>query len=145
MLLFYVFIPEVTIKTSRDRWRKKMRFNYKAIDHVQVAAPAGSEDTARRFYQEILGFEEVEKPELLKKNGGVWFTSGVCDIHIGIEDPFTPARKAHPAFEVDNIREFKKHLSEKEIKFVEDDRIPGVKRFHLHDPFGNRIEIVEKA
>ncbi|SFA71595.1 MULTISPECIES: VOC family protein [unclassified Bacillus (in: firmicutes)] len=122
-----------------------MSFFYKAIDHVQLAAPKGSEDLARDFYQNILGFEEVEKPELLKKNGGVWFSSGVCHVHIGIDDPFTPAKKAHPAFEVNDIEAFKKHLALKKVTFVEDDRIPGVKRFHVFDPFGNRIEIVQKV
>lgn len=122
-----------------------MLFTYKAIDHVQLAAPVGSENKAREFYQDILGLTEVEKPEQLMKSGGVWFTGGACDIHIGIEEPFTPARKAHPAFEVENIEGFKKHLAEKEVPFVEDDRIPGVKRFHFNDPFGNRIEIVEKV
>jgi catechol 2,3-dioxygenase-like lactoylglutathione lyase family enzyme len=122
-----------------------MLFTYKAIDHVQLAAPKGSEDTARKFYQEILGLSEVEKPEQLKKSGGVWFTSGICDIHIGIEEPFVPARKAHPALEVENIEGFLQHLSEKMIPFVEDNRIPGVKRFHINDPFGNRIEILEKV
>lgn len=122
-----------------------MLFTYKAIDHVQLAAPGGSENKARKFYQDILGLIEVEKPEQLKKSSGVWFTSGACNIHIGIEEPFIPARKAHPAFEVENIEGFKQHLSEKGIPFVEDNRIPGVNRFHFNDPFGNRIEIVEKA
>ena len=120
-----------------------MPFIFKSIDHIQLAAPKGSEDTARKFFKNILGFEEVEKPEELKKRGGVWFEFGNYQIHIGIEEPFYPAKKAHPAFEIENIEELKKHLVTNGIDVMEDDKLPGAKRFYISDPFGNRMELLE--
>jgi catechol 2,3-dioxygenase-like lactoylglutathione lyase family enzyme len=120
-----------------------MPFIFKSIDHIQLAAPKGSEDTARKFFKNILGFDEVEKPEELKKRGGVWFEVGNYQIHIGIEEPFYPAKKAHPAFEIENIEELKKHLVTNGIDVIEDDKLPGAKRFYISDPFGNRMELLE--
>ena len=120
-----------------------MAFQYEVIDHVQLAAPKGSEDDARAFYQQILGFEEVQKPALLQKNGGAWFQAGSVQIHIGIEDPFTSAKKAHPAIRVKNIESLKVHLANQHIDFKIDDKLPGVDRFYVEDPFGNRIEFLE--
>lgn len=121
-----------------------MSFNFHAIDHVQLAAPKDSEDIARGFFKDILGFDEIEKPEALKKNGGVWFASGDLQLHIGIEEPFVPAKKAHPAFEVHNIKALKKHLLANDITVTEDDKLPGASRFYISDPFGNRIELLER-
>ncbi|MBS4218251.1 VOC family protein [Bacillus sp. FJAT-49711] len=120
-----------------------MAYTFKAIDHIQLAAPKGSEEEARRFFKGILGFEEIEKPEALKKNGGVWFAYGNVQLHIGIEDPFSATKKAHPAFEVEKIEELKQHLLEHEVEIIEDNKLPGAKRFYVADPFGNRIEILE--
>ncbi|PLR95108.1 VOC family protein [Bacillus sp. T33-2] len=120
-----------------------MEFSFKAIDHIQLAAPKGSEDMAREFFGNTLGFAEIEKPEELKKRGGVWFGIGKVQIHIGIEEPFIQARKAHPAFEVENIKALMKHLKENNIEIIEDNNLPGAERFYVNDPFGNRIEILE--
>ena len=120
-----------------------MRFSFKKIHHVQLAAPKNSENAARKFFSEILGFDEVEKPEQLKKRGGVWFSFGTNQIHIGIEEPFSPAKKAHPAFEVENIEELKKHLTNNEVEYIVDKNIPGANRIYVDDPFGNRIEFLE--
>lgn len=120
-----------------------MEFKFKAIDHVQLAAPKGSENQARRFFGEVLGFAEIEKPAELKKRGGAWFQYGNCQIHIGIEESFIPARKAHPAFEIENIEALKQHLSSSGIDFNEDDMLPGANRIYVNDPFGNRIELLE--
>ncbi|MFS0888835.1 VOC family protein [Peribacillus frigoritolerans] len=120
-----------------------MPFIFKSIDHIQLAAPKGSEEAARKFFKNILGFDEVEKPEELKKRGGVWFEFGNYQIHIGIEEPFYPAKKAHPAFEIENIEELKKHLVTNGIDVIEDDKLPGAKRFYISDPFGNRMELLE--
>ncbi|MGN7396806.1 VOC family protein [Peribacillus frigoritolerans] len=120
-----------------------MPYIFKSIDHIQLAAPKGSEDTARKFFKNILGFEEVEKPEELKKRGGVWFEFGNYQIHIGIEEPFYPAKKAHPAFEIENIEELRKHLVTNGIDVMDDDKLPGAKRFYISDPFGNRMELLE--
>ncbi|TFB14256.1 glyoxalase [Filobacillus milosensis] len=120
-----------------------MAFTFKQIDHVQLAAPRGSEDEARNFFMNGLGFTEAEKPEALKKNGGVWFEIGDIQVHVGIEDPFTPARKAHPALEINGLNELMKHLDDQQIEYKKDDKLPGAERIYVHDPFGNRIEILE--
>ncbi|MGE7835294.1 VOC family protein [Viridibacillus arvi] len=120
-----------------------MSFVFKSIAHIQLAAPKGSEDEAKRFFGDILGFREIEKPELLRKRGGVWFEFANYQIHIGIEEPFSPAKKAHPAFEIENIEALKSHLSKNEIKFIVDEDLPGANRIYINDPFGNRIEVLE--
>ncbi|WP_391206546.1 VOC family protein [Psychrobacillus sp. L4] len=120
-----------------------MSFIFKSIDHIQLAAPKGSEAVARIFFGEVLGFQEIEKPETLRKNGGVWFQFNNYQIHIGIEEPFAPAKKAHPAFEVENLEALKMHLTNNEVSFIGDTDLPGANRIYVHDPFGNRIEILE--
>ncbi len=120
-----------------------MSFAIKKIDHIQLAAPKGCEEAAREFFSGILGLIEVEKPGELKKRGGVWFEFGTFQLHIGVEEPFSPAKKAHPAFVVENIEELKGHLRVKGVTFTEDDLLPGASRIHVHDPFGNRLELLE--
>jgi len=120
-----------------------MSFAIRKIDHIQLAAPKGCEELARDFFSGILGLTEVEKPEELKKRGGVWFEFGTFQLHIGVEEPFTPAKKAHPAFIVENLGKLKTHLKEKNVDFMEDDLLPGANRIHLNDPFGNRLEFLE--
>jgi catechol 2,3-dioxygenase-like lactoylglutathione lyase family enzyme len=120
-----------------------MGFALKGIDHVQLAAPKGSEEAARSFFAGILGMTEIEKPEKLRKRGGVWFQFGSSQLHIGIEEPFVPARKAHPAFAAENLKSLRKHLRENNTAFLEDSSLPGADRIYINDPFGNRIEILE--
>jgi catechol 2,3-dioxygenase-like lactoylglutathione lyase family enzyme len=115
----------------------------KRIDHIQLAAPIGSENEARSFFQGVLSLNEVEKPHELKKNGGVWFSNGHVHIHVGIEEPFLPAKKAHPAFEVSDIEALASHISDKGVSIQHDVRLPGAKRFYVSDPFGNRLEFLE--
>lgn len=113
------------------------------IDHVQLAAPAGCEAEARRFFGEYLGLQEIPKPDLLAKRGGVWFQCGAQQIHIGVEDPFRPAKKAHPAFIVRSLSSLRERLESYGIKVQMDTSIPGVGRFFTEDPFGNRLEFAE--
>lgn len=117
------------------------------IDHVQVAAPRSeeSEAKARAFYGDLLGMEEIEKPDSLKSNGGVWFSTGTGQLHIGLEEPFSPARKAHPALIVDDLQQLRSRLREADVSLTEAQDIPGVDRFHVHDPFGNRIELMGRS
>lgn len=117
-----------------------MTFIIKKIDHIQLAAPQGSEEKARNFYTDLLGFQEIEKPTPLKKRGGVWFAVGNQQVHIGIAEPFVPAKKAHPAFEVDNLERLKHHLSARGITLQEDENLSGAKRFYIFDP---RLEFLE--
>ncbi|MBA2332295.1 MAG: VOC family protein [Actinobacteria bacterium] len=112
------------------------------IDHVQLAGPAGCEEAARRFFGEALGLDEVEKPAELKSRGGVWFRCGDKQLHIGVEEGFTPARKAHPAFQVAGYDALLHRLRRAGIEIVEDDTIPELRRCFLSDPFGNRIELL---
>lgn len=109
-------------------------------DHVQVAIPRGGEDTARAFYAAVLGMSEQPKPAALAGRGGCWFTAGAAVLHLGVEDPFTPARKAHPAFVVTDLDALRARLEDAGHACTPADEIPGVRRFHTGDPFGNRLE-----
>lgn len=112
-----------------------------ALDHVQVAIPAGGEDAARAFYGSLLGMTEVVKPAALAGRGGCWFSAGSAVLHLGVEEPFTPARKAHPAFLVAQLDELADRLTATGDDCVRaDGEVPGMRRFHTFDPFGNRIE-----
>jgi catechol 2,3-dioxygenase-like lactoylglutathione lyase family enzyme len=113
------------------------------IDHVQVAAPRGCEAEARSFYGGLLGLEEIAKPPLLAARGGVWFRAGTQQLHIGVEPDFAPARKAHPAFAVDDLDALAAHLAASDAPLTWDDSIPNVRRFFIHDPWGNRVELVQ--
>jgi catechol 2,3-dioxygenase-like lactoylglutathione lyase family enzyme len=113
------------------------------IDHIQIAAPEGCESAARDFYGAILGLKEIEKPPLLRARGGFWFECGSQQLHIGVERDFRAARKAHPAFAVMDLDELRKTLAEHGVAIVEDDSLPGTRRFYAEDPWGNRLEFVE--
>ncbi len=110
------------------------------IDHVQVAIPAGSEDVARGFYVGRLGLTEVPKPAAMAVRGGAWFESGAVRIHVGADDPFVPARKAHPAISMIGLRAF---VLAAGLDANWNDEVEGVERCHVFDPFGNRIELIE--
>ncbi len=117
------------------------------LDHVQVAAPMrpGVEDAARAFYGELLGLPEIEKPAALQAKGGVWFSLGQGELHVGLEEQFQPVRKAHPALLVSNLAAMRVWLEEVGVQIAEAEAIPGVGRFYVHDPFGNRIELMERV
>ena len=112
------------------------------IDHVQLAAPPGSEREARLFFGQLLGLVELEKPERLAARGGVWFRVGTQQLHVGVDPGFAPARKAHPAFAVERWQELRERLATAGVEVEDDDSIPGVARCYLADPWGNRIELV---
>jgi catechol 2,3-dioxygenase-like lactoylglutathione lyase family enzyme len=113
-----------------------------AIDHVQLAMPAGEEAAARRFYGDLLGMTEIAKPPELAKRGGCWFASGSVQLHLGVEADFRPAKKAHPALRCRDYIAMTSRLRGAGIEITSDDSIPGVQRCHIHDPFGNRIELL---
>jgi catechol 2,3-dioxygenase-like lactoylglutathione lyase family enzyme len=115
------------------------------IDHVQVAAPTGCEAEARAFYGGLLGLEEIRKPEALAARGGCWFQAGTQELHVGIEEPFTPARKAHPSFVVSDLDGLASRLANEGIAVKYDDLIPATRRFETTDPFGNRLEFRQAA
>jgi catechol 2,3-dioxygenase-like lactoylglutathione lyase family enzyme len=111
------------------------------IDHVQVAAPPGCESQARAFYGELLGMEEVPKPETLPNRAGCWFRAGAQELHVGVEEPFAPARKAHPGFVVEDLAALIARLRAAGTELRPDEALPGVERCHATDPFGNRLEL----
>jgi catechol 2,3-dioxygenase-like lactoylglutathione lyase family enzyme len=115
---------------------------FDAIDHVQLAMPRGGEADARRFYSEILGLVEVPKPAALAVRGGCWFESGEVKIHLGVEDDFRPARKAHPALRCRDYAGLLARLASAGVAIRDAAEVPGVARCHIDDPFGNRIELV---
>lgn len=120
-----------------------MGFNFVGIDHVQLAAPSGCEAKARRFFGDVLGCKEIPKPDHLARRGGLWFQCGRDQVHIGVQSDFTPAKKAHPAFHVQDLRGLREHVSAQGIQPIDDEPLPGADRFYLMDPFGNRLEFLE--
>jgi catechol 2,3-dioxygenase-like lactoylglutathione lyase family enzyme len=111
-----------------------------AIDHVQVAAPAGCEEAARAYYGGLLGLEELPKPEALRPRGGCWFRAGAQELHVGVSESFAPAVKAHPGFVTADLDALRARLNAAGIATTDDDSIPGSRRFFTADPFGNRLE-----
>lgn len=118
-----------------------------ALDHVQLAAPRGCEAEARRFFGELLGLPEISKPEALRDRGGVWFGLGEQQLHIGVEDPFVPALKAHPALRVTppGLDAIAERLERAGMRVEWDNSLPGQRRFHTADPWGNRLELLCSA
>ena len=116
-----------------------------SIDHVQIAMPAGEEEKAREFYVNLLGFSEIAKPPELAKRGGAWFQSENVQLHLGVEVDFKPARKAHPAFLVDELDSLITKVQNTDYETdTSQPPLDGYKRAHVFDPFGNRIELMEK-
>ena len=117
-------------------------FSFLAIDHVQLAMPPGVESTARHFYADLLGMREIPKPAPLASRGGCWFASGSVQLHLGVEQEFRPARKAHPAIRVGGYAALLAKLKAVGVEVIDADDIPNVQRSHIFDPFGNRIELI---
>jgi catechol 2,3-dioxygenase-like lactoylglutathione lyase family enzyme len=113
-----------------------------SIDHVQLAMPVGEEWKARAFYCDLLGMREVRKPDKLMSRGGAWFQSGDVRLHLGVEENFRPARKAHPAFRCADYEALVSRLRGAGLEVQEDENVPGVRRSHIFDCFGNRIELI---
>ena len=115
------------------------------LDHVQVAMPAGREDAARSFYGTALGLREIPKPAPLAARGGVWYAIGDLQLHLGVAEDFSPAKKAHPAFRVPDAAAVAERLREAGFAVRWDSSLPGCSRFYTDDPFGNRIEILQDS
>ena len=117
------------------------------LHHVQVAAPVECEEEARRFYGQLLGLDEVEKPPLLAVRGGCWFSLGEAELHVGVEERFRPALKAHPALVVASVGALdglarSLESAGVEVRWADETEIPGQRRFFVSDPWGNRLELV---
>lgn len=116
-----------------------------SLHHVQVAAPPGSEQAARAFYCGVLEMTELDRPAALAGRGGAWFRSGAAEVHVGIEDGFTPARKAHPALLVDELDAVIARLVAAGHDVTRDGALPGYRRCYVDDPHGNRLELIQSA
>jgi len=115
------------------------------LNHVQLEAPPGCETAARAFYGTLLGLAEIAKPANLRGRGGVWFACGAQQIHIGVvAEGFAPRRKGHPALEVRDLAGWRARLVAAGIAIIEDEPLPGWQRCYIADPWGNRIELLER-
>ena len=114
------------------------------LDHVQLAMPAGQEERARAFYCVTLGLAEREKPPHLAVSGGCWFAGPGVEIHLGVEEPFRPAAKAHPALLVADLAQARIQLEREGVAFADGKPLSGYVRGDITDPFGNRIELMQK-
>jgi catechol 2,3-dioxygenase-like lactoylglutathione lyase family enzyme len=113
--------------------------------HVQLAMPQGRESEAAAFYCDVLGFEQIPKPAQLAAKGGCWFRSGPLELHLGVDEPFTPARKAHPALLANDVEQLRARLRNAGVEPIFDTQLEGHERFYVHDPFGNRLEFIATA
>jgi catechol 2,3-dioxygenase-like lactoylglutathione lyase family enzyme len=117
------------------------------IDHAQVMIPLGGEAEARRFYGELLGMREIEKPPLLRARGGLWMQAGDRQLHLGVEAPGVDraATRAHVAYGVSRFDVFRARLEAAGVAVKDGETVDGARRFELRDPFGNRVELIEKT
>lgn len=116
------------------------------IQHAQITIPKGAEETAREFYCNFLGLTEIPKPESLKTRGGFWMALGGFQIHVGTEDDVDRMKtKAHLAYEVENLKMWREKLEARNIKIADGVKIPDCERFEFRDPFGNRVEFLQKC
>jgi catechol 2,3-dioxygenase-like lactoylglutathione lyase family enzyme len=115
------------------------------LHHVQVSCPAGGEADVRRYYGDLLGLTEVDKPPVLAARGGVWFRGEGYELHVGVEEGFTPAGTAHPAFLVEGAAALADRMEAAGVEVTWDGNFPGYRRFHTRDLHGNRVEILEAA
>ncbi len=122
-----------------------MTFELGVLHHVQLAIPADGEDACRAFWGDLLGMQELEKPPALAARGGCWFRGGGLEVHLGVERPFSPARKAHPGILVRDLAGLAVILTDAGVEVTWDDEFPGHDRFYASDPFGNRLECLEPS
>ncbi|MFG2830958.1 VOC family protein [Streptomyces sp. NPDC048434] len=115
------------------------------LDHIQLAAPPGTEDALRAYYADLLGMAEIPKPPALAARGGCWFEAGTARLHLGIEADFRPSKKAHPGLRVRGIDALAARLAAAGATVTWDGHLPGHRRFYAVDPVGNRLEFLEAA
>jgi catechol 2,3-dioxygenase-like lactoylglutathione lyase family enzyme len=132
---------EWSSECANEPTRKRMKVL--GLDHVQLAMPKGQEEQARSFYGGVLGLEEIPKPAELAGRGGVWFRCGDLQLHLGVEEPFVPARKAHPGIRLSGYDAFVAKLSAAGVSVRPDTSVPLMRRSFVNDPFGNRLELVD--
>lgn len=122
-----------------------MSHTFQGLHHVQLAIPEGGEDRCREFWGDALGLAELDKPPELAARGGCWFRGDDLEVHLGVEQDFRPATKAHPGILVRGLDSLADRLTQQRVEVTWDDNFPGMRRFYAHDPFGNRLEFLEPA
>ena len=125
--------------------RQRRTVEIVGLDHVQLAMPPGEEALARLFYGGVLGLQEVRKVRAIAGRGGAWFIGPGLALHLGVEEPFRPALKAHPALQVGNLDRARRRLERHGVAVVEDHSGAGIQRVFVADPFGNRIELIDAS
>jgi catechol 2,3-dioxygenase-like lactoylglutathione lyase family enzyme len=120
-----------------------MAFTFARLHHVQLAIPAGGEEECRAFWGGVLGMDELEKPPVLAARSGCWFRGGGLEVHLGVEQDFAPARKAHPGILVADLDEVVRRLGSTGQDVAWDADFPGFRRVYAHDPFGDRLEFLQ--
>ena len=134
---------EAPAGAGRQLFFLPMRITFNRIDHVQVCIPPGEEGRAREFYGGLLGLEEIEKPEVLRPNGGMWYKLADAQLHAGVEPVVAPSKR-HPGFEVEAAEAVRAYLERNGVRTKDEAALPGVVyRFSFFDPFGNRVELLE--
>jgi catechol 2,3-dioxygenase-like lactoylglutathione lyase family enzyme len=118
---------------------------FEGLHHVQLAMPRGEEERARAFFVAVLDMAEIAKPAALAARGGVWFRAGGLELHLGVEDDFRPARKAHPGILVSDLDDVVIRLQQAGQEVTWDSDFPGFRRVYAADPFGNRLEFLQPA
>ena len=114
------------------------------LHHVQLAIPPGSEDDCRAFYVGVLGMLEIQKPPVLAARGGLWVRADTLELHLGVEEDFRPARKAHPGIRVGDLDALAERLASHGVAVTWDDAFPGHRRFYASDTLGNRLEFLQR-
>jgi catechol 2,3-dioxygenase-like lactoylglutathione lyase family enzyme len=136
-------VSERTISAQGYSHDHESPFGY-SLHHVQVTIPAGGEDASRAFYVGALGMTEIEKPPVLAARGGLWVRADGVEIHVGVEQDFQPARKAHPGIRVTALDALAEQLTGKGVEVEWDGNFPGHRRFYARDPHGNRLEFIQR-
>jgi catechol 2,3-dioxygenase-like lactoylglutathione lyase family enzyme len=121
-----------------------VKIHFTRLNHVQVCIPRGAEAGAREFYGRLLGLKEIAKPVVLRAQGGLWFEVADIQLHIGVEDGAAESKR-HPAFEVEDLAGVRRYLEENGVRTKDEPDVPGLRRFSFFDPFGNRIELMERV
>lgn len=120
-----------------------MPFSFQGLDHMQITAPLNTEKEVRKFFVDLLGCKEIEKPETLSHFDSLWFEMGTTILHVGLDENHKAEKRGHPAFEVKNIGDLMDHLAANGVEIEEDFNLPGARRFYTYAFFGHRMEFLE--
>lgn len=120
-----------------------MSFSFQGLDHVQITAPLNTEKEVHKFFVDLLGCKEIEKPETLSHFDSLWFEMGTTILHVGLDENHKAEKRGHPAFEVKNIGDLMDHLEANGVEIKEDFNLPGARRFYTYAFFGHRMEFLE--